>query len=160
MNEERPNIGSVPGFDKAFVESVMVKGGALKDKLRTQSPVLRSENGSADPFASVTKLDIAYSLVQMLGLEEAALSFDPNADIVVDYNGEQIVLEDQDSIPADMKGYVQLALTLSLINAEFGVEQSPFSITPTITASFAPDTVITRAHYAVLASRFFAQYFE
>ena len=160
LNEERPNIGSVPGFDKAFVESVMVKGGALKDKLRTQSPVLRSENGSADPFASVTKLDIAYSLVQMLGLEEAALSFDPTADIVVDYNGEQIVLEDQDSIPADMKGYVQLALTLSLINAEFGVEQSPFSITPTITASFAPDTVITRAHYAVLASRFFAQYLE
>jgi len=96
----------------------------------------------------------------MLGLEEAALSFDPNADIVVDYNGEQIVLEDQDSIPADMKGYVQLALTLSLINAEFGVEQSPFSLTPTITASFAPDTAITRAHYAVLASRFFTQYFE
>lgn len=113
LNDERPNIGSVPGFDKAFVESVMVKGGALKDKLRVQAPVLRSVDGSADPFASVTKLDIAYSLVQMLGLEEAALSFDPNADIVVDYSGEQIVLEDQDSIPADMKGYVQLARSQS-----------------------------------------------
>ncbi len=160
LNEDVPNIGAVPGFDKAFMESVMVSGGALKDNLRTQSPVLYSEDGSANPFGVMSKLDTAYAMVQMLGLESVATSFDPDADIIVDYSGEQIVLADQDQIPAELKGYVQLAITMSLINVSFGTEQSPFSVTPTLTASFDPESTVTRAHYAVLSSRLFTQYYE
>ncbi len=160
LNEAQPALTNVPGFEKAFIESVSVPGGALKDNLRTQAPVLPAIDGNAAPNAKVDKLDMAYALVQMLGLEDVANTFDPSADIVVDYKGEQIVLADQDAIPDALKGHVQLAITLSLINVEFGVEQGAFGMEPELTASFAPDTVVTRAHYAVLASRFFTQYFQ
>lgn len=160
LNDERPELGHLPRADKAFIESVMVNGGSLKDTLRQQAPILESVNGDADPFGSMTKLDMAYAMVQMLGLESVAASVDPNADIVVDYKGEQIVLQDQDSIPAHLKGAVQVALTMSFISAEFGVKQSPFSLEPTITAQFNAEQVITRAHYAVLASRLFTQYYQ
>ncbi|OJF69402.1 peptidase S8 [Alteromonas sp. V450] len=160
LNDVAPQTGAVEATDKAFVESVMANGGALKDKLRTQMPVLRSVNGDANPLGSVTKLDIAYSLVQMLGLQDMATSFDPTQDIVVSFRGEEIALSDQDSIPDNMKGYVQLALDLSLIGAEYSVEQGPFTLSPKFTAKYSPDTEITRAHYAVLVSRYFKQYFE
>lgn len=159
-NEEQPDFGRLPGFDKAFIESAMVNGGALKDKLRTQGPIILDKNGSADPFGSMTKLDMAYAMVQMLGLESVARSFNPESDIVIDYKGEQIVLSDQDSIPANMKGFVQLALTMSFINVQFDIEQGPFGLNPTVTASFNPDETITRAHYAVLAGRLFTQYYQ
>ncbi len=160
LNESQPELGNLPGFDKAFIESVSVTGGALKDNLRTQAPVLPAVDGSADPFGKVNKLDMAYAMVQILGLQDIATSFDPNADIIVNYKGEQIVLADQDTIPAELKGYVQLAITLSLINVDFALEQNPFSLSPTLSATFSPDSKVTRAHYAVLASRFCTQYFE
>jgi serine protease AprX len=49
---------------------------------------------------------------------------------------------------------------MSFISAEFSVNQSPFSLEPTITAQFNAEQVITRAHYAVLTSRLFAQYYQ
>lgn len=160
LNEEKPNIGNVSRFDEAYLKAALVDGGALKDNLRTQAPILLSEDGSANPYGNVSKVDMAYALVQMLGLESVATSFDPSQDIIVDYKGEQIVLADQDSIPAEMKGYVQLAITLSLLNVSYAVEQSPFSVTPTLTASFDGDTNITRGHYALIATRFFSQYLQ
>ena len=158
LNEATPSLGNLPGFDKAFIESVSVTGSALKDNLRTQAPIMPAKNGKADPFGKMDKIDMAYALVQMLGLEELATSFDTNQDIVVNYKGEDIVLADQDSIDENMKGYVQLAITLSLVNVEFGIEQSAFSVEPTLTARFDGKDTITRAHYALLATRFFSQY--
>ncbi|WP_232365077.1 hypothetical protein [Salinimonas marina] len=128
--------------------------------MREQAPILPTVNGSADPFGKMDKADMAYALVQLLGLQDLATSFDPNRDIVVNYRGEELVLADQDEIAAEMKGYVQLAITLSLVNVEFGIEQGPFAVSPTLTARFNADETITRAHYALLASRFYTQYLE
>ena len=160
LNEPTPGV-SAPGADKPFVESVSVNGGALKDDVRTQNPVLLdAAQGHVNAFATMDKTDLSYAMVQMLGLQEAAEAFDPANDIVVDYKGQTIVLEDQHMIPDELKGYVQLAINLSLINVHFDVTQSPFALEPTITASFAPDTKITRAHYAVLAGRMFDYYYN
>lgn len=160
LNDTKVEFDDVGAMDKAYIESAAATGSALKDSLRTQNPVLRTDSGNADPFGKVTKLDMAYSLVQMLGKQDEALAFDPNSDIVMQYRGEDIVLADQNDIPADMKGYVQVALDYSLLNVTFGVEQGPFSITPELTATFNDSLVITRAHYAEITSRFFTQYFE
>ncbi|GAA0853333.1 S8 family peptidase [Aliiglaciecola litoralis] len=160
LNEERPTLSGVSTLDKAFIESVSVSGGALKDATRTQAPILLPVNGSASPFTKMTKLDMVYSLVQLLGAQSAAQSFDPQDDIVVDYKGQQIVLADQDNIADDMKGYVQLAINLSLINVVYGVEQGPFDLVPTLTARFEPATSISRAHYAELASRLYFNYLQ
>lgn len=160
LNDPRPIEGHFPADSQPYIEAAMVRGGALKDDTADQAPVMLPRDGQIKPSGRVNKLDLAYSLVQLLGMQELATSFDPNSDIIVDYKGQQIVLQDQDEIPAEMKGYVQAAITLSLINVEFGVEQGGFALNPTLTAKFAPDTLISRAHYAVIASRMFTQYFE
>ncbi len=159
LNEPTPALSDVPASFKPYFESVSVAGGALKDNLRTQSAILPTDNGSVNANAAVNKLDMAYAMVQMLGLEHVATAFNSSDDIIVDYRGEQIVLADQDSIPAEMKGYVQLAINLSLLNVQFGVEQDPFSLTPVMTAEFNPAQKVTRAHYALLTSRFMNNYF-
>jgi serine protease AprX len=159
-NELKPMLSSVPKKYKAFIESVSVEGSVLKDSLNLQKPVMLSEGGNFAPKGRVSKLDIAYSLVQVLGLESTATAFDPNDDIVVDYKGQTIVLSDQDSIPEDMKGYVQLAIQLSLLNVNFGLVQGEFDLTPQLTAAFDPSYKVTRAEYAVTAGRFYGQYFQ
>ncbi len=160
LNEPRPFDGDTPYDSQAYLEAAMVSGGALKDATATQNPVMLPRNGEIKPFGRVEKLELAYSLVQLLGMQELAEAFDPNDDIIVEYKGQQIVLSDQNVIPDDMKGYVQAAITLSLLNVEFGVEQGSFSLEPALTATFSPDMQISRAHYAVIASRLFTQYFE
>ncbi|GAC16146.1 S8 family peptidase [Aliiglaciecola lipolytica] len=159
LNEPTPMLSGVSSLDKPYLESVMTEGGALKDNFRSQAPILLPKSGNAAPFAKVEKLDMAYALVQMLGLQSQAEAFDPQQDIIVDYRGNQIVLADQDAISDDMKGYVQLAINLSLVNVSFGVEQGPFDLEPSLTAHFNPTSTITRAHYAELASRFYLNYF-
>ncbi|NMH61380.1 S8 family peptidase [Alteromonas ponticola] len=160
LNDPSPLNDNAPNGSQPYFEAVMANGGALKDSTASQAPVMLERNGNLAPYGRIKKLEMAYSLVQLLGMQSLAEAFDPNDDIVVDYKGQQIVLSDQHDIPAEMKGYVQAAINLSLLNVEFGVEQGGFSLEPTLTASFAPDTKISRAHYAVIASRLFTQYFE
>lgn len=119
-----------------------------------------SNNGNFDPRGQVSKLDLAYTLVQVLGLEATAKAFDSSQDIVVDYRGQTVVLADQDTIPAQFKGYVQTAINYGLLNVQFGVEQGPFDLEPQLTAHFAPATSITRAHFALLAGRLYSNYYE
>ncbi|WP_343862502.1 S8 family peptidase [Aliiglaciecola litoralis] len=159
-NESQPQLTSVPKAYKAFAESVSVSGGALKDDTRNQMPIMLNQGGDFDPKGRVTKLDLAYSLVQVLGMEDAALAFDVNSDITVDYKGQSIVLADQNSIPEHLKGYVQVALELSLLNVNYGLEQGPYDLMPTLTATFNPDYRVSRGEYAITAGRLSAQYFQ
>jgi len=159
-NEPQPNLGSIPNAYKAFIESVSVQGGALKDSLVAQAPVMLKKAGNFAPNGRVNKLDLAYSLVQVLGLESVATAFNPNDDITIDYKGQTVVLADQANIPDAMKGYVQAAIQLSLLNVKFAVVQGQFDLTPQLTATFAPDYEVTRAEYALTASRLFGQYFQ
>ena len=67
-------------------------------------------------------------------------------------------VEDASAIPAALRGYVQLALDLGLINARFAVSQGPFDLQPTLKAYFDPSKVVTRAAYAAAASRLYSAY--
>jgi serine protease AprX len=157
--EPKPVLNSVPSAYKAYIESVSVNGGALKDTLREQPPVMLSQNGEFAHTGNVSKVDLAYSLVQILGLEAAAKAFDPKTNkIIVDYKGQAIELADQDSIADDMQGYVQVAIKYSLLNVHFGLTQVGF--TPELSASFGGDYQVTRAEYALTAGRLFGQYFQ
>ncbi|MDN7125299.1 S8 family serine peptidase [Pseudidiomarina sp. 1APP75-32.1] len=160
LNEPQPNLNNVNGDFVAYAEAVSVTGAALKDSDQVQAPVMLSNNGNFDPRGEVSKLDLAYTLVQVLGLEATAKAFDSSQDILVDYRGQTVVLADQDSIPAQMKGYVQTAINYGLLNVQFGIEQGPFDLEPQLTAHFAPATNITRAHYALLTGRLYSNYYE
>ena len=99
---------------------------------------------------------VADPLVQSLALQNEARSFD--GPLTAFYDGKRIPLEDAASIPASLRGYVQYALDLGLINARFAVAQGPYDLQPTLKAYFDPSTKVTRAAYAVAAGRYMTYY--
>lgn len=158
LNEEQVNFTDVRLELAAYAESASAKGGALKDRVQIQQPVMLSDGGKFRPNDNVSRVELAYSLVQSLGLETEAQAF--SGDITVDYNGQAIPVLDQGDIPAELRGYVQLALDLSIVGVRFNVEQGPFDLQPKLVAYFEPGESISRAEYAVLIGRFYDSYYQ
>jgi serine protease AprX len=139
-----------------FAESAIARGGALRDLSQSQDGVMNLWGGQFHPNDSVTRLSLAYSLVQSLALQDQARAF--SGDLAAFYMGQRIPLDDAGLIPANLRGYVQLALDRGVINARFKVTQGPYDLQPTLHAYFDPNTAVTRAAYAVAAGRYLALY--
>ncbi|MEX2051379.1 MAG: S8 family serine peptidase, partial [Steroidobacteraceae bacterium] len=149
-------FGDVSGSLVPFAEATTVRGAALKDRAHRFNGVIRTSDGKFKPDASVNRADLAYSLVQSLGLQDVARAF--SGELTVQFNDQRIPLEDADDVPADLRGYVQLALDLPVMNAFFSLEQGPFDLVPTIKARFKPAAVVTRAGYASYMNHYFDVY--
>lgn len=143
----------VNGQYKAAINAVTEQGSALRNRVQDHAPVMLSDNSYFGPEEKVNRNQLAYSLVQALALQSEAQSF--NGEITAIYNDQRIALSDQQHIPVELQGYVQLALDLGILNAYFDVEQGPYDLEPTITARFNGSNSVTRADYAVAATRFF-----
>ncbi len=135
----------------AAVDAVLTKGSALKGEYTHDSVM-----NSVDVGDSVTRAELAYTLVQSLGLQEEARSFE--GELTVAYKGERLPIEDAGEIPAELKGYVQLALDLGIFNAHFTSSQGPYDKEPIIHAEFHPTKELTRGDFAVAMTRFFNNY--
>ncbi|WP_018624981.1 S8 family serine peptidase [Kangiella aquimarina] len=140
-------------IDTSAINAVTQSGSPLRDRAQVTDPVMTANGNMFNPNAGVSKLDVAYSLVQSLGLEELANSF--SGDITAIFGADRVVLEDQAMIPQEFKGYVQLALDLGILNAQFSVEQGMFDLEPTIKAQFNPYNQMTRAGFAVAMTRLY-----
>lgn len=140
----------------AYAESAIARGAPLPDLGQDDAGVMGLLNGQFRPNDSVTRVSLAYSLVQALGLQDQAVAF--TGPVTAFYNGQRINIEDQASIPAALRGYVQQALDRGVINARFTVSQGPFDLQPTLRAWFDPATPVTRAAFAVAAGRFDTAY--
>lgn len=163
LRQRLPNNGGASFADVslshpayAFVEAATASGGALRDLQQSQNGVIRPINGSFKPNNTVSRLDLAYALVQSLALQSEAQSFD--GDLTAFYDGQRVPVLDASSIPASMRGYVQLALDAGMINARFALKQGPFDLQPTLVAYFDPGLAVTRAAYAVAAGRYLTQF--
>jgi len=73
-------------------------------------------------------------------------------------DGTRLPIQDAASIPAALRGYVQLALDLGLLNARFTLTQGEYDATPVMRAYFDPGQSVTRAAYAAAASRLHGVY--
>jgi serine protease AprX len=138
----------------AAVNSVTLDGGRLADLDRTDAALMQTD-GSAD-FAGKDKVQreaLAYSLVQSLGQQEAAQSFDANQDVTAIVFGQALTLADSDEISAEFKGYVQVALAMGLLSVEVQIEQGPYDIEPTLLAYFNPQSTISRGETAVAITK-------
>ncbi|NEZ04827.1 S8 family serine peptidase [Wenzhouxiangella sp. XN201] len=167
MRQFRPTDGTdsffdVFGLDLASAEAGAARGGALKDMVQVQDPVVLADaSGQFAPEGVVLRAELAYGLIQSLGLQaeaaevEAALGSDP---ITVAVNGERIALEDDAEVPAGFRGHVQLALDLEVMGARFELEQGPFDLQPTLKAWFDPLDAVSRAGYAFAKVNFFDRY--
>ncbi len=158
LNQTLVSFSDVSNELAAFAESVSATGGALKDRIQEQGAVMLTAGNKFRPNDEVSRVELAYSLVQSLGLQEQAEAF--SGDITVDYNGQSVPVLDQDQIPEHLRGYVQLALDLSIIGVSFKVEQGPFDLQPTLVAYFEPGNSVSRAEYAVLIGRFYDSYYQ
>jgi len=142
----------------AFFTSVANKGSALKDRVQEQAPVMPLQDGRFNGDSNVTKAELAYSIIQALGLEEQAKAF--TGDVTVDYNNETVAVRDGDDIAPALRGYVQIALELGLLTVRFDIEQGRFDPMPTLVADFNPASTITRGEYAITASQLMDYYYQ
>ncbi len=140
----------------AGAESAVAKGGALRDVFQNQEGVMGKLNGAFRGSDAVTRASLAYTLVQSLGLQAQATAF--NGTLSVDNNGKRVAIEDAAGIAPALRGYVQLALDLGLINARYTVTQGPYDLQPVVRAYFDPSSTVTRAAFAAAASRRFNAY--
>jgi len=141
---------------RPFAEAVAASGAAQRDLSHLQAGLMGLTNGTFGATDSVTRVSLAYSLVQSLGLQSQAQAFSGQLTVLSD--SKRIPVEDAAAIPASLHGYVQLALDQSLINARFDVTQGPYDLQPVLRAYFDPAQVVTRAAYAAAASRFLGVY--
>ncbi|MCF6136446.1 S8 family serine peptidase [Pseudalkalibacillus berkeleyi] len=151
-------ISDVNVADQPFVEAVVAKGAALKGGSYETNGVMKATSSSFNPNGTVSKAEVAYSLVQSLGLQEQAEGHE--GDVTVQYGDERLMIEDASDIPAELKGYVQLALDLNILNAKFNVTQRPYDHEPTVHATFAPNETVKRGDFAVAISRYFNAYHQ
>ena len=157
-------LSGVPSFtdmatstrEYAYAESAIARGAPLRDLGHDDAGVMRLVSGQFKPSGSVSRLDLAYALVQAQGLQDLATGY--TGELTAFFNGQRIPLQDAASIPAGLRGYVQYALDTGVINARFALVQGPFDLQPTIQAYFDPAQSVTRAAYAVAASRFQVRY--
>lgn len=151
-------VTDVKAEDLPFVEAVVAAGAALKDVRQTTGGVmLPVTGGTFAPDGKVDRLQLAYSFVQALGLEEDAKGR-AGEDLTVQYGNERIAIQDTSSVPVGLRGYVQLALDLNILNAYFSLKQGPYDLVPSMEAKFDPFKTVTRADYAVTMTRYYANY--
>lgn len=163
IRQLRPTDGTdslfdVQGLDLATAEAVTGRGGALRDREHRQSAVIPpAAPGTFDPNGTINRAELARSFVQSLGLEEEAEAVRQaleNEPITVAFGDERVELLDDADVPAQLRGYVQLALDFQVLNAFFSLHQGPFDLQPVVQAEFQPLTEASRATYAFAAVNF------
>jgi len=155
-----PSFSDVAEADAPFIEAVVAKGAAFRDGKQVQKGViLPKASGIFAPKDAVIRSELAYSLVQTLGLQAEAEELGAG-DITVQYKDERVKIEDAGKIPVELRGYVQLALDLNILNAKFSFSQGPFDLKPKVTATFSPTEKVTRGEFAVAMTRFYNAYLQ
>lgn len=135
---------------EVFAQMVTARGALLFDSNHDAKPVslVDRSRGMFKPNADMERQELAYALIQSLGLQAAAEAV--TGDVAAPYEGARIVLSDQDQIRPELRGYVQLALDLGILTADFVVDESD-PLAPKIKAVFKPLEGISRGDYALAA---------
>ncbi|GAA4348809.1 hypothetical protein GCM10023185_05060 [Hymenobacter saemangeumensis] len=145
-------FGDVSTRDRLLAESVTAQGAALRDRYQTKNGVmLPVAPGVFSPNAAVNRASLAYSLVQSLGLQNRAQNSSGPVTVLV--NGQRIAIDDEAQIPASLRGYVQVALDMNIINAFYSITQGPNDLQPVLHATFRPAQTVKRADFAVIVTR-------
>jgi hypothetical protein len=134
----------------AAINSVVTDGAALKDRAYVNQGVMQSD--STDMFGAntqVTREALAYTLVQMLGQQEAAAEINPDKPLQVFVFDQWVDVVDSDEIAPELRGHVQLALNAGLLQAKFEFVGGSFATEQVLQARFNPDNQINRAVMAM-----------
>ncbi|PKR77736.1 peptidase S8 [Halalkalibacillus sediminis] len=141
-----------------YASALVSKGAALKDRAQKFDGVMKLKDGEFKGSDHVTRAELAYSLVQALGLQDKAEEF--SGEVTAYYKDERVEVLDQDQIPEALKGHVQLAIDLNILNVQFESTQGEYDLEPTIVAHFEPEKEVTRADYAVGITRHHEAFYQ
>lgn len=148
-----PKFADVTGDLEAIAEAVTAKGSNLRDWNFTPDGMMSAAGSTFNPAGNITRLDMAVALVRALGLDSAAKAL-AGTNVTVTFNGQTLVVADNNLIPAALRGYVQIALDKQILQAVFSLEQGPFDFQPTLKARVNPFDNTTRAFLAFALDHF------
>jgi serine protease AprX len=133
-----------------MAEALTAGGSTLRDWSFEPAGLIDAAAPSFNPGASSTRLQIAVALVRALGLDPDARAL-AGTTVTANYNGLPLPLADNAQLPAALRGYVQLALNL-------GILQAAVSPLPTPHATFNPSGAVTRAAMSQALARYRAHF--
>jgi serine protease AprX len=160
----RQSLGStakfsdVSGSSAAIAEAVTAKGSTLRDWYTAENSAaplgLMSATGCRfNPGGVTSRLDLAIALVRALG-NDADAKAKAGTPVTVNYSGQTITVDDVNTIPLALRGYVQIALDKGILQAQFSLTQGPFDPTPVLHATVKPNDPNTRAATAFALDHF------
>ncbi|HEX8844625.1 MAG TPA: S8 family serine peptidase [Pyrinomonadaceae bacterium] len=146
-----PKFADVTGSLRSIAEAVTAQGSTLRDWNFTPKGLMSSSGSSFNASGTVNRLELAVALVRALGLDDAARS---KANTAVTVGG--VALSDNAEIPADLRGYVQIAIDKGLLEAyPAEVKQvAPGQFVALPGPRVEPLRVLTRSELAAKVSKF------
>ena len=139
------DIPPANGVAHAAAEAVTRTGALILSKSPQSLPLLRVTDSKFLPGARVTREEIAYALVQAIGRQAQAEAHNPATMTATDDAGNSAEVVDADMIDPALRGHVQEALNLKIMDAEFTGGK----------ARVNPKSVVKRADYAAAAFKTF-----
>ncbi len=153
----RQTLGATAKFTDAsgdlrnVVEAVTANGSTLRDYNFAPKGMMSFTGLSFNPSTAVNRLDLAVAFVRALGHDAEAVAL---ANSNVTYNGA--TLSDNASIPANLRGYVQIAINNGLFEAYpaevRNLGNGQYQVLPG--SRFEPNTTVNRATLATKLSSF------
>lgn len=146
-----PKFGDVSGNLINITEAVTAKGSSLRDYDFVANGFMSSTGTSFNPTGAVNRLDVAVALVRALGHDAQARAL---ANSTVTFNGA--ALSDNTQIPANLRGYVQIAINNGMFEAfpaqVIQIAPGQFQVLPG--PRFEPATTLNRGIFAIKLNRF------
>jgi serine protease AprX len=140
------DIPAEAGHVAAAAEAVTRNGQLILSRDTASRPLLPLTGNSFDAGAAVSREQVAYALVQAIGLQAQAESHADSALTAPDADGNPVPVIDAGEVDPVLLGHVQEALNLRILAAEIIDGQ----------ARISPRAAVSRAEYAAFAMRTFA----
>lgn len=149
----RQSLGSTAKFTDVssdfapIAEAVTANGSTLRDYTFSPPAMLKTSGLLFNPLNSTSRLDLAVALVRALGKDADAHAL-AGSNVTATYSGTTVTVDDNGSIPTELRGYMQIALNYGILQARFSFVQGPYDLQPTLHASVNPNDPNTRAFTA------------
>jgi serine protease AprX len=134
-----PTFADVTAAQQPLMQATAARGATLRQFDFSTDGLVTASGTQFKPNANLTRLELAVALVRALGMDADAQALAGQPVTITNQGGELILLTDWLEIPADKRGYVQLALNKSFLAPIF---------TALRMAKFNPSGTVTRAELA------------
>jgi subtilisin family serine protease len=135
------------GYIAAAADAVTRPGALLSDLALDALPLMSASGSSFAPGAGVTREQMAFALVQVLGRQQTTAIYEGMTMFAEDEDGNLVPVVDADEVTPALRNHVQDALALKILDAEFFMDGEEKK------ARIHPQGAVSRANYASASVR-------